>query len=123
MSEEIIIVCCSEGTRLVKGRGKQNLENSLRIWTLISKCCNYPDTKNDETEASVILCQVVGVQPGQELEQGDLKVHSNLENLWTFDEYLLPKVRVPVYLSINPSPFICALFIHLSIHLSSLELL
>lgn len=30
MREEIIILCCSEGTRLVKGRGKQNLENSLR---------------------------------------------------------------------------------------------
>lgn len=30
MREDIIIVCCSEGTRLVKGRGKWNLENSLR---------------------------------------------------------------------------------------------
>lgn len=56
----------------------------------------------------MILCQVVGVQPGQELELGDLKVHSNLENLWAFDEYLLPKVRVPVYLFINPPH----LFVH-----------
>lgn len=56
---------------------------------LTSQFSNYPDTKDDETESGVILCQVVGFQlGGRRLNWVALKVHFNLESLWTPDEHL-----------------------------------
>ena len=81
---------------------------------LIFQFSNYPDTKDDETESSVILCQVVGFQLGsRRLNWVILKVHCSLERLWTSDEHLC--YLSEVHLHINPP----APLIYLSTHYPS----
>lgn len=89
MREEIIIVCYSEGTRPSERYSEADfgkcLEESGRLSPNVTIILTRRMMKWRQVRFLVKLCES---NQDRNLNWVISKVHSNLEKLWTFDEYL-----------------------------------